>query len=247
MSFGFEPAANAPAWTRERYEAFLNRMPDYPNQEQMVRQGIKVEGSKRGRLPKVKEMIHQVVAVRAFTEDGLRAFHLAPDELVVNYLWGGEKPYPGFETLLDEAMVFCKRYVECYHPLGVVKTDLHYVDIVEIPVPESGVVATEKYLTLNVQAPQDVFGPFSVVELKTQFRPPGSQAPVELLFATEPVGEGDVRRRLRLEWHTTDQTGSRLTQDVARANLLAAHERLEKCFRHAFTPDGWALFEPDTP
>ncbi len=36
-----------------------------------------------------------------------------------------------------------------------------------------------------------------------------------------------------------------MMDEEVRANLEAAHDRLEKCFRHAFTAKGWALFEPD--
>ena len=60
-----------------------------------------------------------------------------------------------------------------------------------------------------------------------------------------PGHADDTSARFRLEWHTPAQSGVRMTEAEVRANLQAAHDRLDKCFRHAFTPEGWALFGPE--
>lgn len=245
MSFRFEPAATAAAWTRERYKAFIDTAPAYPNVEEASQKGYRVVESRRGGMPKVKDVVEQIVAVRAFTEDGLRSFLLAPDTLVVNYLKGDKEAYPGFSTLLDEAIGHCRRYEECYQPAGVLEAALHYVDLVEIPIPENRLLASEEYFTLNVEAPETTFGPFGAFELKAFFKPPSSPTHLEVIFAAPPSRKEDTHRPFRLEWHTTVPTGTRMNLDAVRANLQGAHDRLEKCFRQAFTPKGWALFEPD--
>ncbi len=245
MSFRFEPAAGSPPWDRERYKIFFNKVSEtYPNVEEMVRRAVQVVTSKHGGKPKIKDIVEEVLAMRAFAEDGLRAVQLTPDALVANFLRDSSTPYPGFTSLLDEAVKNCRQYFKCYRPVGVLEVALHYIDLVEIPIPEAGVFASEDYFTLDMRAP-GAFGAVASFSINATFRPPGEAEPVELVFATEPLGGDDTHRRFRLEWHTGVRSSARMTDEDVRANLQAAHDRLAKCFRQAFTDTGWALFEPE--
>lgn len=246
MSFQFQPATAAPPWDRERYELLLDVLrADYPNAEEMARHAVRLGPAKRSGKPQVKEVIDQVLAVRAYSESGLRAIHLWPDRLVVNYLRGDSEPYPGFPALLEEAVVLCRAYSECYHPVGVVQVALHYVDVVELPVPASRVIRSEDYLTLNLQFPEAAFGAIGTFDLKAVFYPVDNSQAVQLGFSTLKSVEGAPVRPFRLEWHTGERADSIMTEDEIRLNLRRAHDRLETCFRQSFTPAGWALFEPD--
>ncbi len=246
MSFRFEPAADSPPWDRDRYKLFLDSIAEtHPNTEEMVRRGVQVTVSRRGGTPKVKELREQVLAVRARTEDSLRTVQLSPDELVANYLRGASEPYPGFAVLLEEAIAHCQRYAECYQPIGVLEAALHYVDLVDIPVSEGSILRSEEYLTLDFRVPEEIFGHFSSFEIMAIVHPGGVAEPVQLVFTSMPAQTGAGHRRFRLEWHTPIGNGSRMTELQVLAGLKTAHERLEKCFRHAFTAKGWALFEPE--
>jgi uncharacterized protein (TIGR04255 family) len=248
MSFRFEPAADAPPWTRERYQLLLGSLADdYPRLEKLARHSLRVEVSGRRQKAHIKEVAEEVLAMRVLTEDGLRAVQLTPDSLVVNFLRSESEPYPGFPVLLDEALAHCSRYAECYRPNGILEAALHYVDLIELPITEGGVLRSERYITLNFQVPEEVFGRFAAFEMKAVVRPPEGAELVEVIFATEPAAAGDTHRRFRLEWHTGVKTGSRMTEKEIRTNLQAAHDRLWNCFRHAFTREGWALFEPEEP
>jgi uncharacterized protein (TIGR04255 family) len=247
MSFRFEAPAGAPSWTRERYQLFLNAISEsHPRTEAMIQQAIQVQ-TKEGAKPRIKQIVEQVVAMRALTEDGLRAVHLKADELVSNYLRGDRDVYPGFSMLLDEAMAHVRRYAECYHPSGVLEAALHYVDMIDLPVPENAVLRTEEYLNLDFRVPEETFGNFQSFEISAVVRHPNEQEVIHLVFATTSVVFGKPFRRFRLEWHTPVRTGNRMSEGEVKINLQAAHDRLEKCFRHAFTPKGWALFEPEEP
>jgi len=248
MSFRFEPAVGSPTWTRDRYRLLLDTFSEtHPNVEEMTRHAIQVAASKRGGRPQIKEIAEQILAMRARTEDGLRAIQMGSDELVVNYLRGDGEPYPGFPALLEEAMTCCRRYADCYHPVGVLEAALHYVDLVEIPVPEHRILRSEEYLTLDFRVPEEVFGHFAAFEVKAVVLPPGSKDTVQLSFATVPGRVDDPLRQFRLEWHTASKSSGRMTEEEVRASLQTAHDRLEACFRHAFTAKGWALFEPGEP
>jgi uncharacterized protein (TIGR04255 family) len=245
MSFRFEPAAVAPPWDRDRYNIFFHAVAEtYPDLEEMVRQAVRVEASKKGGKPRIKGLEEQVLAMRAFTENRLRAVQLTPDELVVNYLRATTDPYPGFEALLDEALARCRQYAELYQPNGVIEAALHYVDVVSVPVPENKIIRTEEYFTLDFRVPEHVFGHFSVFEMRVIMRPPNDPEPVQLVFATIPGQAEETHRRFRLEWHTPVRGSRAMDDDELRGNIRAANARLENCFFHAFTPKGWALFEP---
>lgn len=246
MSFRFEPAPGSPVWDRKRYEIFLDAVGQaYPNVEEMSRRAVQLAASRAGAHPRVKQIVEQILAIRAITDDGLRVVQLMPDQLAVNYVRGDAEPYPGFSVLLDEAIRHCQRYIECYRPLGVLEAALHYVDIVDVPLPPDRCIQSDDYFTLTFEAPEEAFGGFVALEVKAVMAPPGSKEPVELIFTSEPSRSEDPHRRFQLEWHTAARTGSRMDDTSLRANLQVAHDRLEKCFRSAFTPKGWALFESD--
>lgn len=247
MSFRFEAAAGAPAWTRERYRPFFSAIVEkYPDVQEMVQHEVQVETSKRGRKPQAKTIAEQVLAMRAFTEDHLRAVQLTPDELVVNYLRSETDPYPGFQNLLSEALAHRRLYSEIYQPNGVLEAALHYVDVVTLPIPDSKILRSEEYLTLDFRVPEEVFGTFSAFEIKAIVRPKGAEQPVQMGFATLPAVADATHRPFRLEWHTPVRGSGRLMDvDELRTNLVAAHNLLDRCFRHAFTEKGWALFEPE--
>lgn len=247
MSFRFEPAADAAPWTKVRYQVFLDALAEtHPDVQEMTRRAIKV-GRRRSGTPHIQGILEEVLAVRALTEDGFRAIHMTPNELMVNYLRGEAETYPGFLSLLDEAMAHCRKYIECYRPIGVIQVALHYVDLVEIPIPDSRILKCEEYFTLNLQAPEAVFGTFASFDIKAVVLTPGGSDPVELVFATAPVPPDSPFGRFRMEWHAAVRAEARMGEEEMRANLQFAHDRVERCFRHAFTPQGWALFEPVEP
>jgi uncharacterized protein (TIGR04255 family) len=244
MSFRFDPSPGAPAWNEGRYQVFLETVADtHVNVQHMVRKGIRIN-NKRGKRPRIESIAEEVMAVRAISENGLRIVQLTADELIVNYLRGDTEPYPGFPTLLDEAIAHCGRYDNCYHPLGIIEVSLHYVDAVEIPVQSQGNISSEDYFKLNFQVPEDVFGRFSAFDIKATVHPPSCDEAVQLSFATEPT-EIENSRRFRLEWHTGAKNKERMNSAEVRARMQSAHDRLYTCFKHAFTPKGWSLFEPE--
>ena len=248
MSFRFEPGIEAPPWSRERYTLFLQALASrYPQTQEMTRRAIRVTATRPGRPPRIKEVVEEVLAVRALTDDGLRAVQLAPDELVVNYLHSSEVAYPGFPVLLAEAMDHCHRYGECYQSLGVKQAALHYVDLIDIPVPEDRVLRSEEYFNLNIQIPQQEFGGIEAFEVKLACRPTTGSDSVELVFATEVTQPDEPVRRFRMEWRTATQANGIMTEAEIRGALQSAHDRLEQCFQSVFTPTGWALFEPENP
>jgi uncharacterized protein (TIGR04255 family) len=246
ISFRFEPGIDAPPWSRERYTSFLQALGSrYPQTQEMTRRAIRVTATRPSRPPRIKDVVEEVLAVRALTDDGLRAVQLAPDELVVNYLHSPSVAYPGFPSLLTEAMEHCARYRECYPSSGVKQVALHYVDLIDIPVPEDRVLRSEDFFNLNIQVPPQEFGGILAFELRLACRPTTGHDSVELLFATEATQPDESVRRFRMEWRTATQADRIMSEEEIRGGLQAAHDRLEHCFRSAFTPAGWALFEPE--
>lgn len=245
MSFRFEPAESSPPWHRPRYVQFLDALADqFPNRQEMTRQAVQLAVTKPGRPPKVTQLVENVQAMRALSDDGLQAVQLMPDQLVVNFL-RGDKPYPGFDVLLERATDLQRRYQECYSPVGITEVALHYIDLVSIPVDESRVVYTEKYVTIDFHAPVAHFGNFSTFDLRAVVHPPPEKLPVQVVFSLEPGGPEDTHRRYRLEWHSQTRGDPVMSDADVRTHLRAAHDRLWKCFQSAFTPDGWALFQPE--
>lgn len=96
--------------------------------EGLARRAIRVAVTRMG-ASRIKDVMDEVLAVRTFTEDGLRAVQLTLDELLVNYLRGDGTAYPGFAVLLDEAMAHCRLYAECYLTIGILQATLHSVDL----------------------------------------------------------------------------------------------------------------------
>ena len=248
MSFRFEPVAGCPEWDRKRYETFLSTVATtHPNIEEMTRRALQLSTSKFGKTTRVQQQSDQLLAVRAISEDGLRVVQMKPDLLAVHYICSHSEPYPGFSKLLDEAISLSRRYADCYRSPGIVEAALHYVDTVEIPLPENRLLHSDDYFTIQFEAPEQTFGGLIALEIKAMMLPPDGKEPVELLFTADPVRQDEANRRFHLEWHSAAKTGGRMEEDCLRATLKDTHDRLEKCFRSAFTPKGWALLEPDDP
>ena len=241
ISFEFEPPPGGSPWTQERYGLFLKRIEDaYPVTEQLIQSGLRQEkGSKKVQL------VEAVVAVRSFSDTGTRAVQLRPNGMVVNYIRSDGEKYPGFASLLDEAIRHQQAYRECYNPAGVVGAALHYVDVVEIPIPESGVFQSEEYFTVNLRLPE-AFGSVADFHLATVLRVAETDDLVELVFSSDAHVPGESIRRFRLEWHMPVKGAGRMDDRQLRDGLILAHDRLYVCFRSVFTPNGWALFEPET-
>ncbi len=240
LSFEYEPPTGGGAWTEDRYRVFLKRIEGtHPNPEELIQSGLRRKGAKHAQL------VEAVVAVRSFSESGTRAIQLRPNQMVVNYVRTEAEPYPGFVALLDEALVRNRDYRECYNPAGVVAAALHYVDVIEIPVPESGTVQSEEYFTINLRLP-DTFVSVVDFHLATVLRVAETNDVVELVFSSEPFVKGEAVRKFRLEWHASVMGTNRMDEDELRSGLTIAHDRLYGCFRSVFTAKGWNLFEPQT-
>jgi len=245
MSFRFDPGIAQPAWNRHRFKLLLDDLAStHPDIQEMKRQAVELTASKRNGVPKVRKIIEDILAMRALSEDGLRAVQMRSNELVVNYIRGGND-YPGFDALLEEAMEVSHRYQELYRPLGVVEVALHYIDVVFLPKNDEGNVDTEEYLTVDFRIPPN-FGNFSAFDIRTVVRPLPEKLPVHMYVASEAGLDDDPEQKIRIEWHTSKVSTSVMGEEEVRANLNAAHDRLAKCFQSIFTAKGWALLEPES-
>lgn len=249
LSFGFDPGPNAPVWDRRHYKKFLKTISStHPKIEGVIRHGIRVEKKKKGKKnsqPQVIDIEESVLAMRALSEDDCRSVQLEPDRLTIAYIQGKETEYPGFSVLVSEAMTYFEEYLSCYRPNGAKEVTLHYDNIIEISRSDSEHFETKDFFSLNVEIPHAQFGHFVSFDLRAVVRPPNKDGVVEFVFATQPGQKDDTNFRFRLEWHTSVQSESIMDDQQVRDNLQIAHDRIETCFRSAFTERGWALFDPD--
>lgn len=194
---------------------------------------------------KIPELLWSVAVkhLRTHDADEFRWMHLTQTQLVCTFLRLGEK-YPGFEALSHEAVSKFKRYVEVCQPAKLRYTAVHYVDVIDIPVPASGSINLADYFTLGVDLPRDPFGNQVSFLVRTQVVPTDGTGPMEVQLQLDSLVEGARAFRFRLDWHKQCPYDGEIDLERIPVALKLAHESVMRCFPKAFTAATWELFEP---
>jgi uncharacterized protein (TIGR04255 family) len=180
--------------------------------------------------------------VRARNDDETFWVQLADDQLLFNVARGSGE-YPGFEHLLCQALAKLDDYVNFFFPTGVKQCELHYVDIIEIPMPPERQIEMEDYFHLRIDVPKD-FPMMIYNALRVFLRPPVAGDMLEVQLQSEPQMPDTNSFRFRMDWHMVCANIGTLDVAIISERLREAHRFILKTFESSFTPKTWAIFEP---
>jgi uncharacterized protein (TIGR04255 family) len=243
VEFQFDPNPEKPPWDLPVAMPFIQRFQEsLPHVEIVQAEEIRIEKrSSRGIPEKLSGKI-SLDHVKAQDKDERRRLEVGSDRMGYRLLRCG-KEYPGFDSLLIEALDKLSQYVEHFHPTAVRGAALTYLDIVKIPVTPGEGVDLDDYFRLGLRVPDDPFGVLGGFSIKLIFPHSPRADGVLLVFATEPTTE-DGALRFRMRWQGPCDGINSLGPDAISQRLEAAHEHMRKCFMACFTEKGLGLFDP---
>ncbi len=242
IGFIFNSNTSKKEWDIKAAEIFFDRYKEaMPVREAVHNLELQVREVSRHMRPEVIGEQQTLLSIRAHTVTQDRWLQLADDRLVYNLVLPGR---PAFQILLEEAFEKLDGYVDVFSPQSVKNSELHYVDIIEIPCNAGEALALKDYFHLTTDLSEDPFG--KTVYFETQFvleaepRPDTLQVRLQSLPDSSPTC-----LRVRIDWHRICANIDSLEHSVIRARMNAAHEHLRKCFRASVTDQTWKLFEPE--
>ncbi len=241
IEFTFEPWPKSSPGTAV---VFLQRHAgEYPELELTQEGWLEFREVPSRKLPEVVSKTVAIKHIRARTTDGSRWLQLTPTQLVCNFLKLGDS-YPGFAALSAEAVAKLASYVEACRPTKLLGAAIHYVDVIDVPVPEAGEILLRDYFTLGIDLP-DVFGLQGDYLLKTAASPRDGTGPLEIQLLHDIQAARKEALRFRMDWHKSCPYNKDVQPGAILALLQAAHASVMGCFRAAFTERAWQLFSPN--
>ncbi len=220
---------------------FLARYEDLlPHREVITETEFQLQEVSGSHRPRIVSREDKLDKARARDGESNHWLQLADDQMVDNQTRGG--PYLGYEGLRDTALAKLCDYVEVFRPSSLLEAELHYVDLVEIPIPPEGKIELQDYFHLRVEMPE-VFGPTWYFSTRLNLQTSGA-GDVALTFeSVRPTIESNCYR-FRLDWNHVCPNIDTLDVDTVRERLDRAHTCLLEYFRASVTDRTWALFQP---
>ena len=244
IAFDFKPKPDKVQWDGLLASELADSLKDrFPKKEYVWQGEFQVVRPAEGQLPVPQSFQHKLVTVRIRNEQDTRVIQISDDRIVMHQL-KGEDGWPGFASLLDEALELANQYASMFQPAGIRLATLHDVDIVAIPVPDEASVEMDQYFTIVKELPQNPFGLIQgFMNAYVTVSPPDGE-PLQIVVQLVPTPPDSRVLRFRLDWEKRCGTIEFSSTDSIRDELLASHEFMVQCFRRAFTPEGLRLFEP---
>lgn len=230
-------------WNLRAASDFLARFAvSLPHQDAFFQDQYEIQDISPTQLPNIVSRETKLDKVRVRNEDGTHWLQLADDRIVYNRT-RGEGVYLGFSSLRDEALGKLSEYVDFFRPSRLRSAELHYVDLIEIPIPPEGNLDLEEYFNLCVKIPND-FGPTWHFSTRLFLRPPIDGDILEVRFQSEPPAPGASAYRFRIDWHMVCSGITVFDRGVVEKRLDQAHDCLTAYFKASVTERTWVLFQP---
>ena len=243
IEFTFTPSPQKREWSQAAAHEFMrNYHESFKRYESIFEETVHIEEVSPSQTPRLVKRESVLDRIRARDEESIRWLQLADDRLVLNVM-RGKTGSPDYRSLREDALAKLEDYVAFFRPAGLEQTELHYVDVIEIPRPSDDRLDLDAYFNLGVRLP-DAFGPAQHFLLHVSLRPPAEEDNVEVRFQSEPPEPDSATYRFRVDWHAVCANVGALDRGVIGDRLNRAHDRLFEYFKASMTPKAWELFQP---
>ena len=242
IGFNFEAGSDKPRWELSTASAFLARYgEELPHSEAIFETQYQIQDISIAHRPQIVSREVQLDKARARNAEGTHWLQLA-DNLMVYNQTKGEVGYLGFAALRDAALDKLDDYLSFFRPSRLISAELHYVDMIEIPIPPDGKIDLEEYFHLRVESPPSL-GLTWHFAARLFLRPRADGDILEVRFQSEPPKTEGNAYRFRIDWHMACTTAA-IDRKFVAARLDGAHECLLENFKASVTDKTWQLFQP---
>ena len=244
VSFSFAPNEAKTGWDLGQVGKFLQRyMDEFPRLERALETELHVEETSASDLPRVIGRDVRVKYVRASNADRSRILQLADDELAFHLLKRGDN-YPRFSAVREAITPKLNDYLRDFQPASIRKAVIHYLDIIDIPIPVEGKIEIRDYFPFVTDLPELPFGQVQFTAQQFVAECPVDEGPLHLQIRTLQSPPEKRVFRFRVDWqkHSTNVNSLDLANIWNR--LDRSHHYLRDCFEHFLTKSTLDLFGP---
>ena len=235
ISIDFDPNENKREWELELVKQYVEKYEvELPKVEAVHQQQIQVQETSSQALPKV---------VGRQYEERSRVLQIGDDQLSFHVL-KTDDAYPGYHVVRTELENKLEVYEQVFQPTRIRNATLHYLEVIDIPRPESGKIELGDYFRASIDLPEEPFGPTAGFAHQFQVMCPVDLGPLFVQLQAIPSPPDSNVFRFRMEWHKQSSNVNTLDSTQVWTRMDIAHEYMRKCFRAALTERTIELFQP---
>lgn len=243
IDFCFEYGEEASEWDEKVAVDFLNSLDEFKQEEYFALVKKEVKTSERG--PILSDSAPILQRLKAFSKEAKdRCLQVEQNLLVYNMLRKKDVEWPGFAVLLAEALPFCQKYIDRFHPVNV-KPVLHYRDNVTIPFVD-GKIEPRDYFEIYPNVSEEKFGNIGDFSLSLFLADICENGFARFSVRTEQLVTGETQDKVPfiLDWYVESVNSfDNENLDMCKEWLILAHEGINKAFENCLTERCRSLFE----
>ncbi len=241
IDFRFEYGEETSEWNEKIAVDFVNSFEQFNQEEHLALVKKEIKVSEHG--PVFSESAPVLQRIKAFNKTKDRCLQIEQSLLVYNMLRKKDVEWPGFPVLLEEALPFCQKYIDTFHPTSV-KTVLHYRDHIVIPFVE-GKIEPRDYFEIYPEVPEDKIGNMVDYSLSLILSGICENGVTRFSVRTEPFGIEESMTKLPfiIDWDIQPVISFN-SEDLGACKkwLNLAHIGINKAFEGCLTGKCRALF-----
>ena len=244
ISVDFDPNENKREWELELVQRYIEQYEEeLPKLQAIHEQQIQVEEVSPQTLPRVTSRQIRLQFVRMSDNEQSHSLKIGDDQLSFHIMKAGGV-HPRYHAVRSEMQKKLDDYTQIFQPTRIRNATLHYLDIIDIPRANNGIMQLQDYFRVSIDLPEEPFGLTVGFAHQFQVMCPTDPGPLFLqLKAVPSPRESDVFR-FRMEWHKQSADVNSLDSSEMWARMDVAHEYMRECFRASLTERTLELFEP---
>lgn len=244
IAVDFDPNEEKREWNLELVKQFSrNHEQEFPHREPSYENQLEVQLTSPTELPKVVSQNSLLKYVRLFDQNRSRVIQLGDDQLSF-YIVRNNSAYPRYARVREEAARFLREYMDLFQPARIRHAAIHYIDIIDIPIPESGKIDIATYFNHIADLPEDPFGLVLNIEMRYLIECPIDVGPLyyQLKRLAAPAAEKVIR--FRADWKKQCRDIASIDLETLFSRLDTAHDYMRKSFENVLTDETRQLFDP---
>lgn len=244
ISVDFDPNENKREWEFDLVKEFLKHyQEEFPKLEAVHEREFQVDETSAHSLPRVVGVQVRLQTVRMSNMERTRVIQIGDDQLSFHIL-REDQSYPGYRIVRDEMQQKLEDYARIFQPSRIRDATLHYLDIIEIPLPDDGKIGLPDYFKVAIDLPEEPFGPIAGFAHRFQMMCPVDPGPLLLQLQAIPSPPESNVFRFRMDWHKQCSAVNSLELSQVWSRMDVAHEYMRQCFVASFTQRTLDLFDP---
>lgn len=244
ISLDFDPNEKKQEFDLELVNQYLKPFrEELPTREVQREREFTMQANSPNELPESLQITDRIQHFRQWDKSRSHMLQVGDDKLSFHVLKTANET-PGYSKVRQAAEPKLEAYVEVFQPSRIRHATLHYLDIIDIPMPNSGKIDLKDFFPFASDLPESPFGTIAALVQQFQVTCPVDEGPLFMRLQTLPAPKEQSVLRFRLEWHKQSSDVNTLDLDEVWQRMDVAHGYMWDCFTTALSPATLESFEP---